>query len=62
MTTLRSSDPRDRISPGLAQALRALRLPRRKPTDGDRPPIKPARGRKITPISGQLDLDGNETK
>jgi hypothetical protein len=60
MASRSSRDPRDRSNPGLAEARRLLRLPRRKPTDADRPPVSPAPGRKINPLPGQLDLDGNE--
>ena len=45
--------------PGLREALRALKLPKRAPTDDDRPPVKPFPGRKPTLIDGQIDLFGN---
>ena len=60
MTSRSSGDPRDRINPAVAETLRLLKLPQRKPTDADRPPVKPAPGRKIKPLRGQLDLDGRE--
>ena len=47
-------------NPGLREALRGLRLPKRAPTEADRPP--PASvfpGRKPKLIDGQLDLEGN---
>ncbi len=47
-------------SPGIAAALRALRGRKGPATEGDRPPVSPAPGRKVKPIKGQLDLDGNE--
>ena len=61
MATRRSSDPRDRGNPALAEARRLHALPRRRPTDADRPPLRPASGRKkIKRIDGQLELGGDE--
>jgi hypothetical protein len=58
--TFRSGDVRDRTSHGLADALRLLGRPKRRPTDADRPPVTPASGRKVKPLPGQLDSEGNE--
>lgn len=58
---VRVGDVRDRVSPGLAEARRLHGLPRRKPTDADRPPVRPSPGTKVTPLPGQLNLlDGDE--
>jgi hypothetical protein len=49
--TLRPDGPRE--NPTMAAALRALRLPRRKPTEADRPrrpSVVP------TPIAGQMSI------
>jgi len=51
------SDARDRpLSPGLAEALRLLRLEKRRPTEADRPPPSTLPGRKLRPLAGQLEL------
>lgn len=55
-------DARDRVSGGLLDALRLLKLEKRRPTDADRPPVIPMPGRKVRPHRGQLDLDGNEVQ
>jgi len=56
-----SLDPRDRpLSPGLAEALRLLRLEKRKPTEADRPPTSTLPGRKVKPLPGQLSLGAEE--
>lgn len=47
--------------PGLQDALNALRAPKGKPTDADRPRPTPLPGRKPKQIAGQLDLEGRET-
>ena len=55
-----SRDPRG-TSPGLAEALRLLRLERRRPSDDDRPRVTPLAGPKVRPLRGQLNLlEGNE--
>ena len=61
MATSPFSRPRNWVSPGLAETLQVLKLPARKPTDADRPPVTSTPGPKIKPLRGQLDLDGNET-
>ncbi len=52
---------RPEYSPGVSESLRLRKLPQRKPTEADRPPVTPLPGRQIKPLPGQLDLDGNET-
>jgi hypothetical protein len=42
--------------PGLREALRMHGLPRRKPTEADRPPPQPLPGPKPNHIPGQLEL------
>lgn len=49
-------DPRD-PSPAVEEALRLYKLPRRKPTDADRPPLRPWAGPKIKPLPGQLQIE-----
>jgi len=44
--------------PAIREALRIKGLEQRKPTEADRPPIRPFSGRKSKPIPGQLTLDG----
>jgi hypothetical protein len=57
MTTSRFRvDARDRENRSLEAARRALRLPRRKPTDADRPFGSTFGGRKHPVIPGQLAL------
>ena len=60
MSSRSSGDPRDRVNLAVAETRQLLKLPRRRPTDADRPLVTPAPGRKIKPLPGQLDLDGNE--
>ena len=57
MTTRR--DPRA-TPKGLLEALRLRRLPARRPTDGDRPPVSTLPGRKAEAIPGQMTLDGGD--
>ena len=57
MMTFRS-DARKQ-SPGVREALRALRLERRPPTEADRPPASTFPGRKERRLRGQLDLLGS---
>ena len=47
-------------APGLRKAKRALALPRRRPTDGDRPRLSTFPGPKPKLLPGQLDFDGTE--
>lgn len=47
-------------SPGLRDALSALKARRGKPGEHDRPRPTPFPGRKIKALPGQLDLEGNE--
>jgi hypothetical protein len=49
-------------SAGLREALRALRLAKRAPTESDAPRPSTFPGRKMKPLPGQLDLDGNEVE
>jgi hypothetical protein len=44
------------MPPGLCEALRLSRLPKRKPTEADRPPPSTLPGRKTRPLPGQLSL------
>jgi hypothetical protein len=47
------------MSAGVRAALRARKLEKRTPTEADaRPSSLP--GRKVEPLRGQLDLDGDE--
>ena len=62
MRSRSSGDPRDRANPALAETRRLLKLPRRRPTDDDRPAVRPALGRKVQPIPGQLELLSIETE
>jgi hypothetical protein len=41
---------------GLAEAWRALGLPRRMPSEHDRPQVTPLPGQKARPLPGQLNL------
>jgi hypothetical protein len=50
----------DPTPPGVKKALQALRLPKRKPTDADRPPPSTFPGRKAKVLPGQLDFEGHE--
>jgi hypothetical protein len=45
----------------LTEALRAARLPKRKPTEDDRPPPRPFPGRKSRFIPGQLTFNEIDT-
>lgn len=47
---------------GLREALRARRLAKRTPTEADAPPPSTLPGKKVKPLPGQLDLDGNEVE
>ena len=40
----------------LTEALRAHKLPRRAPTEADRPPMSTLGGRKVNVLPGQLEL------
>jgi hypothetical protein len=42
------------------ETLRAVKLPKRKPTESDRPPASTFPGRKPKLVRGQLDLEGGE--
>jgi hypothetical protein len=44
----------------MREALRAYKLPKRKPTDDDRPPPSTFPGKKSKPLPGQTDLFGGE--
>jgi hypothetical protein len=46
-------------SEGMREATRALALPKRKPTDADRPPVSTLPGPRAQVLPGQLDLFGN---
>jgi hypothetical protein len=46
--------------PALTETLRLLGLPKRKPTDADRPPVSTLPGRKVKPLPGQLELGQDE--
>jgi hypothetical protein len=48
-------------SDGMREAKRALALPKRKPTDADRPPTSTFTGPRARVLPGQLDLFGNES-
>ena len=50
----------DSMRPGMREALRAYKLPRRKPTDEDRPLPSTFLGKKTKPLPGQTDLFGGE--
>jgi hypothetical protein len=58
MTTYRSRRPGASLA--LREALRALKLEARKPTDADRPPPSTFPGRKVSVRPGQLDFEGRE--
>jgi hypothetical protein len=49
-----------RGNPGINQALRALKMRKRPPTDDDTPLPSVFPGKKVKLIPGQLDLDGVE--
>jgi hypothetical protein len=46
--------------PALTEAVKLLRARKGKPSDVDRPPVKPAPGRKPKLHRGQLDFFGGE--
>jgi hypothetical protein len=48
-------------SRGLTEALRARGLPKLKPSENDRPPVKPLPGPKLHPLPGQLSLADEST-
>jgi hypothetical protein len=48
------------MRPGMRDALRASKLPKRKPTDDDRPPPSTFGGKKPKLLPGQTDLFGGE--
>jgi hypothetical protein len=51
---------RSRENPSLTEAIRARRLRPGPPSEADVPKQRPLLGRKVKPIKGQLDFEGNE--
>jgi hypothetical protein len=47
-------------SPALREAIRAVGLPKRKPTEAGRHAVRPLRGPKPRVLPRQLAFDGNE--
>jgi hypothetical protein len=48
------------LTPAMSAARAALRAEKRRPTDADRPPVRPGPGRKPKLPAGQLDFFGGE--
>lgn len=58
MSDLRNPVTGKLYSPSHRETLRALALPKRKPTEADAPPVTPFPGKRIKPTPGQLDVFG----